>query len=97
MIGAPCIDKIIYNVYISCNMPDEDSPVLDWDRIVHKNVRSSDGQDAGNVDAVDADSIVIITEGARKEYKLPKSQVEAFNGAEVFLKSSIAELQKFKI
>ena len=39
--------------------------VLDWDRIVHKNVRSSDGQDAGNIDAVDADSIVIITEGAR--------------------------------
>jgi hypothetical protein len=68
-------------------MPEEDSPVLDWDRIVHKNVRSRDGQDAGNVDAVDADSIVIITEGARKEYKLPKSQVEAFNGAEVFLKS----------
>ena len=79
------------------NMPEEDSPVLDWDRIVHKNVRSRDGQDAGNVDAVDADSIVIITEGARKEYKLPKSQVEAFNGAEVFLKSSIAELEKFKV
>jgi hypothetical protein len=78
-------------------MPEEDSPVLDWDRIVHKNVRSRDGQDAGNVDAVDADSIVIITEGARKEYKLPKSQVDAFNGAEVFLKSSIAELQRFKV
>jgi hypothetical protein len=79
------------------NMPEEDSPVLDWDRIVHKNVRSRDGQDAGNVDAVDADSIVIITEGARKEYKLPKSQVDAFNGAEVFLKSSIAELERFKV
>jgi hypothetical protein len=78
-------------------MPEEDSPVLDWDRIVHKNVRSRDGQDAGNVDAVDADSIVIITEGARKEYRLPKSEVEAFNGAEVFLKSSIAELEKFKV
>jgi hypothetical protein len=39
--------------------------VLDWDRTVHKNVRSSDGQDAGNVDAIDRDSIVIITEGAR--------------------------------
>jgi hypothetical protein len=78
-------------------MPEEDSPVLDWDRIVHKNVRSKDGQDAGNVDAVDADSIVIITEGARKEYMLPKSQVEAFNGAEVFLKLSIAELEKFKV
>jgi hypothetical protein len=78
-------------------MPEEDSPVLDWDRIVHKNVRSRDGQDAGNVDAVDANSIVIITEGARKEYRLPKSEVEAFNGAEVFLKCSIAELEKFKV
>jgi hypothetical protein len=72
--------------------------VLDWDAIVHKNVRSSDGQDAGNVDAVDADSVIIITEGARKEYKVPKSQVEGFNGAEVFLKLSIAELEKkFKV
>ena len=78
-------------------MPEEDSPVLDWDRIVHKNVRSKDGQDAGNIDAVDADSIVIITRGARKEYQLRKSQVEGFNGAEVFLKSSIAELEKFKV
>jgi hypothetical protein len=78
-------------------MPEEDSPVLDWDRIVHKNVRSKDGQDAGNIDAVDAESMVIITGGARKEYKLPKSQVEGFNGAEVFLKSSIAELEKFKV
>ena len=78
-------------------MSEKDSPVLDWDRIVHKNVRSRDGQDAGNVDAVDADSIVIITEGARKEYKLPKSEVDGFNGAEVFLKSSIAELEKFRV
>jgi hypothetical protein len=78
-------------------MPQDDSPVLDWDRIVHKNVRSRDGQDAGNVDALDANSIVIITEGARKEYKLPKSEVDGFNGAEVFLKLSIAELEKFKV
>jgi hypothetical protein len=78
-------------------MTENDSPVLDWDRIVHKNVRSRDGQDAGNVDAVDANSIVIITEGARKEYKLPKSEVDGFNGAEVFLKLTIAELEKFKV
>ena len=78
-------------------MPEEDSAVLDWDRVVHKNVRSNDGQDAGNVDAVDAESVVIISEGARKEYKIPKSQVEGFNGAELFLKLSIAELNKFKV
>ena len=78
-------------------MPAEDSPVLDCDRIVHKNVRSRDGQDAGNVDAINADSIVIITGGARKEYQVPKSQVDGFNGAEVFLKASLGELEKFKI
>jgi hypothetical protein len=83
--------------FIYYNMPEEDSPVLDWDRIVHKNVRSRDGQDAGNVDAINADSIVIITGGARKEYQVPKSQVDGFNGAEVFLKASLAELEKFKI
>jgi hypothetical protein len=71
--------------------------VLDWDRIVHKNVRSSDGQDAGNVDAINGDSIVIITEGARKEYKISKSDVEAYNGAEVFLKLTIEGLEKYLV
>ena len=71
--------------------------VLDWDKIVHKNVRSSDGQDAGNVDAIDADSVVIITDGARKEYKIPTSQVDGYNGAEVFLKLTIGELEKYRI
>ena len=71
--------------------------VLDWDRIVHKNVRSSDGQDAGNIDAVDADSVVIITDGARGEYKISKTQVDGFNGAEVFLKLSLGELEKYKV
>jgi hypothetical protein len=65
--------------------------------IVHKKLRSSDGQDAGNVDAVYAYSIVIITEGSREEYKLPKSQDEGFDGAEVFLKVSRAELEKYKV
>jgi hypothetical protein len=42
------------------------------DVIVHKNVSSSDGQDVGNVDATDADSVVILTNGAKKEYKISK-------------------------
>jgi hypothetical protein len=71
--------------------------VLDWDSIIHKNVRSSDGQDAGNVDATDADSVVIITEGAREEYKIPKSQVDGYNGAEVLLKLTISELEKYRV
>ena len=71
--------------------------VLDWDRIVHKNVRSSDGQDAGNVDAINGDSIVIISEGARKEYKISKSNVEGYNGAEVLLKLTIGELENYRV
>jgi hypothetical protein len=77
--------------------PKGEPPVLDWDRIVHKNVRSKDRTDVGNVDAVNEDSIVIITEGARGEYKIPKSEVDEFDGAEVFLKSTFSELRKFKI
>ncbi|MGB6671818.1 MAG: hypothetical protein WBE34_05240 [Candidatus Nitrosopolaris sp.] len=74
-----------------------DSPVVDWEAIVHKNVRSKDRADVGNVDAIETDAIVIITEGARGEYRIPKSEVEEFNGAEVFLRSNIAELKKYKI
>jgi hypothetical protein len=74
-----------------------DSPVVDWEAIVHKNVRSKDRADVGNVDAIETDAIVLITEGARGEYRIPKSEVEEFNGAEVFLRSNIAELKKYKI
>ena len=74
-----------------------ESAVLNWDNIVHKNVRSKDGQDAGNVDATDADSVVIITDGAREEYKIPKSQVDGYNGAEVLLKLTLSELEKYRV
>jgi hypothetical protein len=92
-IGA--YSKFIYNTPNIVIM--SEPAVLDWDRIVHKNVRSSDGQDAGNVDAINGDSIVIITEGARKEYKISKSDVKAYNGAEVFLKLTIEELEKYRV
>ena len=34
--------------------------------------------------------------GDRAEYKLPKSQVEEYNGAEVSLKVTLDELEKYK-
>ena len=72
-------------------------PILDWESIIHKNVRSKDYDDAGNVDAVNADSVIITSQGDRKEYSLPKSQIDGFNGAEVFLKISLDELERYKI
>lgn len=71
--------------------------VLDWESIIHKNVRSRDYDDAGNVDAVNADSVIITSQGDGKEYSLPKSQIDGFNGAEVFLKIGLDELERYKI
>ena len=70
--------------------------VVDWESIIHKNVRSKDGQDAGNVDAIEGSTVVITSEGDRKEYNLPKSQVAGYDGAEVSLKITFGELEKYK-
>lgn len=71
------------------------SPVEDWEAILHKNVRTKEGGDVGNVDALDGESIVISTEGALGVYKIPKVEVESFDGAEVRLKTTIEELKKY--
>ncbi len=69
-----------------------DPAVIDWDRIIHKNVRSKDMEGAGNVVAIDGDSVIISTQGGQHQYKIPKSHVEGYNGAEVFLDLSVGEL-----
>ncbi|TVP40594.1 hypothetical protein NARC_70176 [Candidatus Nitrosocosmicus arcticus] len=71
--------------------------IVDWESIVHKNVRSKDFEDAGNVDAVNDNSVIITSQGDRKEYSLPKDQVEGYNGAEVTLKISLSELESYKV
>src|SRR5919199_4642146 len=76
---------------------ESEDAVINWDSIIHKNVRSKDGQDAGNVDAIEGDTVVITSEGDREEYNLPKSEVEGYNGAEVSLKITYGELKKYKV
>jgi hypothetical protein len=71
--------------------------VVNWEAIVHKNVRSRDMQDAGNVDAITGDIVVITTQGDREEYNLPKAEVDGFNGAEVFLKVTREELERYRV
>ena len=51
----------------------------------------------GNVDAIEGDIVVITSEGDRKEYNLPKSQVGGYDGAEVSLKITFGELDKYKV
>ena len=69
--------------------------VQDWDRVIHKNVRASDGQPAGNIVAVDAEGIHIESAGDQVHAVIPKSLVSGFDGAEVWLKKPYAELGQY--
>ena len=71
----------------------EDPVILNWDRTVHKNVRSKDMQDVGTVIAILGDAITIL-QGTKREYQVPKSHVEGFNGSEVFLDLSFNDILK---
>ena len=61
--------------------------VVNWDRIIHKNVRTLDNQGMGKVIAVpnDEDTIIISSQSGTEQYKIPRSSVSGFNGAEVLL------------
>ncbi|MEO9364146.1 MAG: hypothetical protein ABI348_09620 [Nitrososphaera sp.] len=70
--------------------------VLNWERVIHKNVRSKDRVDVGTIIADDADTVTIY-KGSGREYKVPKMLVEGFNGAEVSLTLMYKELSAYKI
>jgi hypothetical protein len=69
--------------------------VLNWDRVIHKNVRSSDRVDVGNIIQIGSDTLTIM-QGATRLYTVPKSHVEGFNGSEVFLDIPFDELKNYK-
>jgi hypothetical protein len=73
-----------------------DPVILRWERVMHKNVRSKDGIDVGNIISEAGDNFVIM-QGASREYNVPKSCVEGFDGGEVFLNLSYSELMKYKM
>ncbi len=73
------------------------SGIVDWDSIIHKGVRTKDMQAVGNVSAVTDSSIIITSEGTKKEYNIPKEEVEAFNGAEVILNATFDRFDQFKV
>jgi hypothetical protein len=70
--------------------------VANWKSVIHKIVRSNEGDLIGNVDAVDENSILVSTEGGRTRYKIPKHIVQGFDGHEVSLNIQKAKLERFK-
>lgn len=71
-------------------------PVPNWESIVHKNIRSSDGQHAGHVVAIKGDEIFVATAGDQVHAVIPKSLVASFNGAEVTLNKPYSELGQYE-
>jgi hypothetical protein len=73
-------------------MPDV---IQNWDRLVLKGVRSSDGDDMGNIIAIVKDSLFLMT--GRHVFKIPKSFVQGFNGSEVSLGVPAVEVLKLEL
>jgi len=70
--------------------------ILHWERVIHKNVRSKDGMDIGNIISESGDTFTVM-QGASREYNIPKSAVDGFNGSEVFLSIPYAEVMTYKV
>ena len=74
----------------------QEPPVLNWDKTIHKNTRTSDDEPAGYIAAEDSESIIVLAGGFR-EYKVPKSHVVEFDGSQVFLDFTFRELEQYRI
>lgn len=69
--------------------------IVNWDAIVHKNARTSDRADAGNVIEIE-DNTITLERGPTLELVIPKDKVEGFDGSEVSLSISFKELGQYK-
>ena len=70
--------------------------IMNWAKDMHKNVRSSDRVDVGNIISESGDTFTIM-QGASREYNVPKSCIDGFNGSEVFLKISYEDVMNYKV
>ena len=70
--------------------------VLNWNSVIHKNVRTNDGEPLGYIASEDKGFILILSSGSRV-YRIPKAHVEVFDGQQVFLDLAFEEVCRFKI
>lgn len=69
--------------------------VLDWDSVIHKGVRTKDGEPLGYVAADDNDSMIVLSSRFR-EYRIPKSRVVKFDGSTVVIDLEFREMGQYK-
>ncbi len=73
-----------------------EAAVLNWNSVIHKNVRTKDGEPLGYIASEDNGFILILASGSQ-EYKIPKPHVDAFDGSQVFLDLEFGEVSRYKI
>ncbi|MDP8887426.1 MAG: hypothetical protein M3M91_06490 [Thermoproteota archaeon] len=72
-------------------------PVIQrWDRVIHKNVRSRDRIDIGNVISEFGDTFTVM-QGASREYNISKSAVVGFDGSELYISILFSEVQRNEV
>jgi hypothetical protein len=73
-----------------------EEPGLNWDRVIHKNVRGSDRSDVGTIIQIAGDSIRIMR-GTHRQYDIPKRLVDGFDGSEVELSIPLSEIGNYEV
>jgi hypothetical protein len=62
---------------------------------IHRNVRSKDWIDLGNVIPESGDTFTVM-QGASSEYNIPKCVMQAFDGSELLLSIPFSEVLSYK-
>jgi hypothetical protein len=70
--------------------------VLNWHSVIHKSVRTRDGEPLGYIAADDRESIIVLSSRFR-EYRIPKSRVTGFDGSVVRVDLEYGEMGRYKI
>jgi hypothetical protein len=70
--------------------------VLNWDSVIHKEVRTKDGKPLGYIAAEDEESIYVLSSHFR-EYRIPKPRVMEFDGSIVRVDMPVARAGRYRI
>jgi hypothetical protein len=70
--------------------------VLDWESVIHKAIRTKDGEPLGYIAAEDEECIYVLSSRFR-EYRIPKSRVIEFDGSVVLIDLQFERVGRYKI
>jgi len=70
--------------------------VLNWDKVIHKGLRTIDGEPLGYIAAEDSQSIYVLSSRFR-EYRIPKEKVVSFDGSTVVIDLEFPQMNGYLV